>query len=65
MVANMANHESRVQALASCEPSTARIHTSGEEDSCGKLSRIGLGSVLSTLCGSITVKIKNNLAGNP
>ncbi len=46
----MANNEGRIQALAGCEPDTARIHTRGEEDGCRKLGRIGVGSVSGTLC---------------
>ncbi len=49
VLANMAYNEGRIQALAGCQPDTARIHTSGEENSRRKLSRIGVGSVSSTL----------------
>lgn len=48
--ANMAYNEGGIQALAGCEPDTARIHTGGEEDGRRKLSRIGVGSVSGTLC---------------
>lgn len=49
ILANMAYNEGRIQALAGCQPDTARIHTSGEENSRRKLGRIGVGSISSTL----------------
>ena len=45
ITATVACHDSGLQALASCQPSAASVHSRGKEDGRRKLSRHGLGSV--------------------
>lgn len=45
ITANVACHESRLQALAGRQFGAAFVHSRGKEDGCGKLSRNGMGSV--------------------
>lgn len=53
--ANVARHESRIQALASCESGPARVHTRREQDSGWKLGRNGMGSIFGNLCSLIAL----------
>lgn len=45
ITANVACHESRLQALAGRQPGAAFVHSCGKEDGGGKLGRDGMGSV--------------------
>ena len=45
MTANVACHESGLQAMAGRQSRAASVHPCGKEDGCRKLSRDGMGSV--------------------
>lgn len=57
----MASDEGRVQAMAGCQSDTARLHTSGEEDSSRKHGRTGMGGVPGTLRCMIASMIKEDV----
>ena len=50
VIANVADNEGRIQALARCQFDTTFVHTSRAENTGGESSWIGLGRVSGTIC---------------
>lgn len=54
-IANVACHESGIQAVAGRQSGAASVHSCGAQDGRRKLGRNGVGSVSGTVCCTIVV----------